>query len=575
MVKLRSFSWLIVGLFLFSIVFQSNYDGQIQTNFQNSPDSFQLKPISLGGDLDEGRPSHAIKNSSLNSLGEIEITHFYFADDVEFPSDDHFFPSSSNIINFTHHIPEFLGTIENASAERAIQRQDPRSTNIKIQISESVIWNYNESVKNYIVGFTPVLQKAFLEKMYFNGTELDPSEYIENSTIDGDNKIYSFYYDFEEVFDSSNSTGEFNLTYVYNMIFPIKEWSVTNIEPNQFISENNQTFTQQFTYNVTLGDESSRIDSLARLRIYLPNHQDIFESNLDIYNNNITLPSNQYAITDNILTFTNATYLNETFSLDMTFKTNFTVELLEIVDGLWCEDRLIEGLNIRERDYKITITEGPADLILENIGINDTELYFDQLYNGGESGRGALDRYVYIENMNKSTGEEFFDPNDTTTLPEYVDGISFLHSVNISIIEPYWLAKNEIDIITIKYFAVHNLSIIIMDRISTPLEGYSVKLFIGNSSYGTSINNFINMPFPMISSDGNGEVVFRSVPIANYTIKIYNKNDDYLENATVTPLEEKNYIVTSIPHYPVTILVFTAISAALISIGFIIFKKNS
>lgn len=573
MVKLRSISWLIVGLFIFSIAFQINYDGQIQTNIQNSPDSFQHKPLSLGGDLEEGSPSHAIKNSSLNSLGEIEITHFYFTDGVKNPTPVNFYPVSSNIINYSHLDPIFVGTIENASADRAIERQDPRSSNVKIQISETVIWKYNESAKKYIVGFTPVLQQAYLEKMYFNGTELDSLEYIENSTGAGDNKTYSFYYDFEGVYNDTIN-GEFNLTYVYNMIFPITEWSVSNIEPNQFISETNQTFTQRFSYNVSLGGENSRINSEARVKIYLPNHQDIFEPVLDKYGNQ-TIPASEYEFTDNILTFERAILLNETNPLDLTFKANFTVEMLEVVDGLWCEDRLVEGLNTRERDYKITITDGPADLILKNIGINDTELYFDHLYNGGESGSGALDRYVYIENMNKSTGEDLIDPNETTPLPDYVDGISFLHNVNISIIEPYWLAKNEIDIITIKYFAVYNLSIIIMDKISTPLEGYSIKLFIGNQLYGTSINNFTTMPYPMMSSDENGEILFRSVPIANYTIEIYNKNGIYLENATVTPLEEHNNVLTNIPHYPVSILVFTGVSAALITIGYVIFKKNS
>ncbi len=572
MVKLRSISWLIVGLFIFSIAFQINYDGQIQTNFQNSLDSFQHKPLSLGEDLEEGISSHAIKNNSLNSLGEIEITHFYFTDEAKNPTQDNFFPLSSNIINYTHFDPKFEGTIENASAERAIERQDPRSSNVKIQISESVIWNYNESATEYIVGFTPVLQQAYLEEMYINGTKLDSSEYIENSTGTGDDKIYSFYYDFEGIFNETK--GEFNLTYVYNMIFPITEWSVTNTESNQFISEINQTFTQKFSYNISLGSESSRINSEARVKIYLPNHQDIFESVLDLYANQ-TISSSEYNLIDNILTFEKAISLNETNPLDLTFKANFTVEMLEVVDGLWCEDRLVEGLNTRERDYKITITDGPADLILKNIGINDTEIYYDHLYNGGESGSGALDRYVYIENMNKSTGDELIGPNDTTTLPKYVDGISFLHGVDIDIIEPYWLAKNEIDIITIKYFAVYNLSIIIMDRISTPIEGYGTKLFIGNQLYGTSINNFTTMPYPMMKSDENGEILFHSVPIANYTIEIYDKNGNYLENATVTPLEKTNNIVTNIPHYPITILVFTGVSAALIAIGYVIFKKNS
>ncbi len=577
MVKIRSISWLMVGILLFSFAFQINYNGQMQTNSQNSPDSFLQAPISLQDDDDiiwgrnEGEKERAILDYPLNSLGEIEIASIDIHEGVD-PTQDNFYPISSNIINYTFHTPNFEGTIANASAERAIGNEDPRTSDVTFQISESVIWSYNESVSEYLVGFSPIRQTAFLEKMYFNGTELDPSEYFVNSTGDGVDETYFFYYNFEEIFDGNKD--EFNLTYVYNIIFPIIEWSVTNTEPTHYISETNQTFTQEYSYHVSFGENNSQINTLAFLKFYLPNHQDIYDAFFTKFNNQ-TLSSDYYSITDNILTFSNKTYLNETNSFDLTFKADFTVEILEVVDGLWSADRLVEGLNIRERDYKITITQGPANLILKNIGINDTGIYYDHLINGEESGRSALGRSVIIENMNMSTGPGLIAPNETIAPPEYVDGIFFLHRVESSEIEPYWLLKNEIDIITIKYVATFDLSIILMDRISTPVEGYSVKLFIGDVLYGTYISNFTIMPFPMLSSDKNGEIVFHSVPVANYTIEIYNRNGVYLENATVTPLDQINNIVTNIPHYPVTILFFTGVSAAFIVIGYIIFKKNS
>ncbi|MHA1719635.1 MAG: hypothetical protein ACTSWX_04590 [Promethearchaeota archaeon] len=574
MVKSHSISWLLIGIFLFSILFQLNYNEQIQTNLQNTPDSIQQKPISLGNDLEQGAPTNEKKKTSLNPLGEIEISHLYFTQEMKDPTSDYFFPSSSPFITYSHYDPIFLGTIANASAERSTEGEDPRSSDVKFQISETIIWKYSEFTTNYIVGFTPVLQKAFLDKMYFNGTELDPSDYIENSTGTGSNKTYSFYYDFEDVFNEHNN-GEFNLTYVYNMVFPITQWSVTNVEPNQFITQTNQTITQKFSYNVTLGGGDSKINTLARFKIYLPNHQDIFNPILDKYNNE-TLSSNQYDLKDNILSFTNATYLNETNSLDLTFQTNFTVEMLETVEGLWCEDRLVEGLNLRERDYKITISEGPADLILKNVGINETGIYYDNLqYRGGDSGRSALKRNVFIENMNKSTGNENIDINDTSARVEYVDGISFLHGVNNTMVESYWLTKDEVDIITISYYAVFNLSIVLMDKISNPIKGYSVKLYIGSQLFGTSVNNFTTIPYPMLKSDKNGEIFFYSIPVANYTIDIYNKFGKFIENATVTPLEEQNFVVTSVPHYPLTILVYSGVGIALILVGYVIFKKNS
>jgi len=420
MVKLRPISWFLIGIFIFSFAFQINNNEQMQTNFTKSPDLFLNTPLSLGEDEGDIGEPHAEKANPLNTLGEIEITHMDLPLD---PTQDNFFPLSSNIINYTHSDPKFEGTIANASTERTIGEEDPRSSNITIQISESVIWKYNESASEYIVGFTPVLQTAYLETIYINGTELDPSEYYDNSIGVGVNKTYSFYYDFE----GENLKGEFNLTYVYNLIIPITGWSVSNNDPTQHISETNQTFTQGFSYNVTFGEENSQFNTLVRLKIYLPNHQDIFEPVLNIYNNQ-TLPLDQYNFTtDNILTFSHKIYLNESNSLDLSFKANFTVEMLEVVDGLWSEDRLVEGLNTRERDYKISITEGPTDLVLNNIGINDTGIYYSHLYLAGRSGRSALNRDVYIENMNKSTGFEDIDLNETAIQPVYVDGITFLH----------------------------------------------------------------------------------------------------------------------------------------------------
>ena len=370
MVKLRSVSWLFIGIILFSFAFQISYNGQIQTNFQNSPDSFQQTPISLQDDDinpwgDQGEPPQAILDYPLNSLGEIEIASIDLRED---PTQENFFPSSSAIVTWDHKNPVFEGTIANASAERAIGNEDPRSSDVTIQISESVIWEYNESATEYIVGFTPVLQTAHLERMYINGSELDPSDYFVNSTGTGVDETYNFYYDFEDDF-TLNDKGEFNLTYVYNLIFPITQWSVTNTEPTHYISETNQTFTQEYSYHVSFGEINSHLNTLAFLKFYLPNHQDIYEPVLDSYNNQ-TLPSNQYSIIDNVLTFSNKTYLNETNSFDLTFKANFTVEMLEVVDGLWSADRLVEGLNTRERDYKITISHGPAGLILKKFCFN-------------------------------------------------------------------------------------------------------------------------------------------------------------------------------------------------------------
>ncbi len=100
MVKLRPISWFIICLFLFSFAFQINYNGQMQTNFQNSLDSFQQAPMSSQDDDDinvwgeEGEPPQAILDYPLNSLGEIEIATIDLHED---PTPDNFSPSNSTL----------------------------------------------------------------------------------------------------------------------------------------------------------------------------------------------------------------------------------------------------------------------------------------------------------------------------------------------------------------------------------------------------------------------------------------------------------------------------------------------
>jgi hypothetical protein len=63
------------------------------------------------------------------------------------------------------------------------------------------------------------------------------------------------------------------------------------------------------------------------------------------------------------------------------------------------------------------------------------------------------------------------------------------------------------------------------------------------------------------------------MPYGNFTIEVY-FNSEFIGTFSAATTASMNYIYTSIPHFPTTVLVFLFTSLAFVAIGFIIYKKN-
>ncbi len=542
-------------------------------------------PQSTGMPIDEpggGTPIYERKASKTNGLGEINITHFRI--NAEITAANYY---SADTKNVRHSYDGLVinNTISPASGHMPSTSDLTKQVNITIRVNETVQWTYNSSTTQYLIGFIPYVQPATLYAILLNGTPVDTSFYFQNYTTSGSNRIYQFYFNFTAIFQNITE-GDLRLKYVYDIPIPISLWEVKTVytlpaggwtainpSPYQYISNGSpMILSQQFIYNVVFGKFNWNYNVSARYSIDLPDKETIYNVTLKTFGgasaigvSNLVLNKSINHITTPFINVLNLT------NLEVTFNANFTIQMLDTVTGIWCEDRLVEGLSLRERDYKITITEGPNELMMSYFGINDTTIYYPDLVSGSDTRiRSALDRYVDVANMNTSLGTP-----SGPSVTQYVDGISMLITNTIHN-TPYILFKDEVDIITVRYQATRSLEITITDNIREPLDGVRVNIYYGSQMYGTRISNYHRFPLPAIASDNLGRITVYNVPVGDYTVEVLDSQGNPMENQTVSSLKDYkgNIVVTSYRHFPSVIIGFSVMSCILIGIGIVKFRRE-
>ncbi|MHA1521096.1 MAG: hypothetical protein ACTSRK_13010 [Promethearchaeota archaeon] len=580
------FSITLLAIFAFSMVGQilvsdfelpaNNLQESSTNNIHTSAydTNFGIQPLELNSD-------------QLNDLGIIEIFNFMVRDEID---GSYFNQSDDANVDYDHTIGEIINpsihsTLIAADSLQANGTAESRNAVITIILNETVRWNYSSDAVSYLVGFSPYVQPATLLELYMNESVVDPSNYT--STYDS-NDVW-FNYNFTHLFENA-SEGEFTLLYQYTVDIPISAWRVTTLdllleedEENeeeiplnsyQYLNGNETTIVMGYEYNITFGSEDWNYNVSARYKITLPSPTSIYDLEMISYTDKVIDPT-YFVMNNNIVTLEFWTHLANLESFGMSFKANFTVEMLEkIDDGLfWCEDRLVSFPNERERDYKLSITDGPDNLAVSYFTINETGIYFADLQDPQIV--SAIGRNPSAFDMNTSTG----DPSGTivsgnTTL-DYVDGISILNSP-LNFDDPYVLFKGEIDIVTISYLTVLDLQLVIADNTKTPMEGIQANIYFANQLYGSKMSLFRNFPLSTRISDANGRIEVFGVPRGNYIIEIFDAQGQPLQNLTASSLSDfdGNLLVTNMVHFPSVIIFFTGISSALVVGGVVIYKKK-
>lgn len=573
------FSFVLIGLLACSILCQNMIDGN---NSISESKLMDIYPIASAGIAEPLEPL-AVKEDLSNALGEIEIIDVNVLESL----------SHSNFVghdNITYEVVEneagdnddqttFIGTTQMASTANAIGSALDRHDNIIIQFLTEIIWTNNGSfaeLDENVIGFTPIVQPATLSYLQVGGIKITNESRFYTDTNLGKN---TFFYNFADE-HLVNLTDTLGIRYYYTVNVPVSEWQVVTAWSEtdtgeilsggpQYLTDETGTFTQVFDYSVKIGG-SADLPIRALTNIHLPNKNDIFDVSVDNFNglNETDFSYDQSLLNEKIIEIDEYMNITSGASIGGQFFANFTVELLEIVDGYWCEDRLVSGTDHRERDYKLTITDGPDDLMLVYFGFNDTTIYRENLW--GSELRSALGRDVSVVNMNITDPDA--DPSDYDDII-IIDGISLLAQSQLS---PYLMFKGEVDIVTVQYIATNDLKFTVTDNIQTPLSDVQVNIYINNISYGTLMNQFENYPIPPKTSNSQGEVLIRNVPIANFTIEILDANGISKQNLTANSLNDygNNLVITNKTHFPATILYFGGLSAVMIVVGILKFKKN-
>lgn len=509
-----------------------------------------------------------IATSDQNPLGQIYLTYLNFLPKGLYSLQD------LNDLKATHvgfPAVQLVGTVTPASLDTKSPSGLGSVYNMTIRLKETVNWTYNENITSKLIGFRPYLSPISMNAMYLNDTLVPSNKYFVNSSsFSYDQSFFgdvqerqNIYYDFTTEFQT-HPNGTLILSYQYDYNLPISSWECNNIGSIQYLRNYQQNIIQSYINNITIGTPTRILNLTGTFNITLPDRMEIYETeftNLDGH-----YPSEVYEYDREMNSFSIPQInLTSTRQFDFTFKGNFTVEIIDTVADFWAEDRLVESQNLRERDYKITVSAGPASLKIKNLLINETSIYYKDVA-GSNQISSALGRTVFVNNMNVSTGA----PSSFNMT--YYDGIILLGKATESL---YYLVKGEVDVVTVRYTASRTLTAIITDKITNPLAGYKVRVYFGNQSYGSQISLGNSKPYPELITNSRGQITIPYAPIANFTLVISDGSGNFVCNESAHTLVASNLIITPVVHFPSVILIYTGIFTAVLLLGIAIYKKNS
>ncbi len=496
----------------------------------------------------------AILTEDDHGLGSVSV------DDMHFPL------HPWGIVNHT----EFYPLLDNDWSSGALTMEEPKidfietikpaindninGTNIitiTVKLNESMSVSYNNSQEGYLIYF-PRFSRAKLLEFYVNdGNSIIKLTEGINYTIDETGFLVFYYEDYFQ----QGSIFNFKMDLIWEYDLALGDWTLDQREETPLIMrESEQEFTSRFTYQFFLIgwavtsnlEESQPFDYInAALTIHPPDkdlltYQDFIINGDDVNINNYVNPDKSISIELSDLFGLNRSFI----SLNFTFP--FSLKFGESVGNSWAIDRLVAERNIRERIYFISISTGPTHVFLKNVALYDTGILIDEVL-GANS---LFNREVL-----------FFDAN-----------ASVPRQSGLKVNMPY-LIFGETCPFTIKYLATQTLNIIVTDVIKMPLVGVTIEILLFGAMYGTYVSNKSIQPINPGITDVNGQVVLDDVPRGNYTVRVIWQGK-VVKETTVTTDKEINYVFTSVPHFPLWILIFGMTSGIILAVGAILYLKN-
>ena len=460
-------------------------------------------------------------------------------------------------ITFTYIEYDWLGVQQIAYAET--HGNDWWTGNIELRINETVEYNYYANDTATLLSYRPILSDPEIIEMNINSTPIDDIETVEKSPLNGFLFNYSDYHE-------SDPVGTLIVDYVYDSNVTISQWVLRQKQDpyspveSPFIDVYEKSnIASYYNYSFQMGDYNLDID--VDLLINLP---DIDFINDDLlwqkrYNTSSTLEYEDVTrLSNDTFRLPNLDIDSKTFILD--FTVNHTIELVNKFSEYWTKDYLADDTSIRIREFDISVVDGPPTIAVSNFRLNLSEFFYEEFIEV----TSAFGRPIETYNM-RNVGHRTLNG----TRIDFLGGYEGLFA-------EYYLVKGEVDSISLKYRTPTDLNIKIVDKINNPLRNAEVKLKLGNSTnatYGTYISEELSVPYAFKMTDSLGFVHYPDTPRGNYTVDVYYQNRLVAEGASIDSNLEVNVVFTSVPHFPVWIIIFASTSAVLGAVGFLIMKR--
>ncbi|TFG00362.1 MAG: hypothetical protein EU541_02480 [Promethearchaeota archaeon] len=493
---------------------------------------------------------NSILQEARSGLGTISILNISFTEKgfINYTSE---FPNLDNDITQEALNVSFLGTRFNKSllnASRNYLKENYIDQNIlSIYINESleVVFDNDSDTIDGLCGYMvylPRLTPIEIEKVFVNNTELEDEDYsIENE-----------YIKFNYLNYGGNLVGHFSMDIFYSYNITLIEWRIAQLnEEDIVLKEKSQNISADYNYRFKL-NALKYIGAFPFLRAVADNLEVSFQvSPFDMENLTdfkLTLKGEEVSNISDYIDYRNdiKISLSDSFRGDSVFlfefSTNFTVKFLKPVGYTWAIDRLVGESDTRERIYFPSVINGPQHIVVQ--------------FSIEEPSITSLQVKDFYSQFGRSVNL-FSDP----------EGF-------INITTPRLIKGEEACPFMIKYRAEKSLKLIITDTLNMPLIGVEVRIYYQGKLFGTYISQETVQPIGPLSTNQNGEISIKNIPIGNYTIKVYQYG---MHQATRIVSTESNvhYIKTDIIHIPVLIIIFGSISAIIFILGILLYLRNN
>jgi hypothetical protein len=454
----------------------------------------------------------------------------------------------SSALRFTS-IPfvEFIETIRPAITDNLNNTEE---IEIMVKLNETLNVEYNYSDEGYLIYHSHFSRAKLLEFYVDNGSSIIKLNEGIDYTLDDFNYIVFYYEDYFQ----KGPTFNFTMYLIWEYGIALGDWTLDQREETPLVMrEIEQDFTSRLTYQFFLVGFAVTADLSGTIPIdyidvaltinppdkELLTYQDFIINNVDKNVNNYVNPDKSLSITLSDLFTPNRSFIS------LNFTANFGLKFEEPVGNSWAIDRLVDGRNIREKIYFISMVTGPPHIYLKDVAFYDTSIYIDEVI----STNSLFNREV-----------QFFDAN--TSIPRQL-GLK----VNI----PY-LIVGETCPFSIKYLASQTLNIVVTDTIKMPLVGVNIEILHFGATYGTYVSKDNAQPINPGRTDENGQVVLNDVPRGNYTVRVLWQGN-VVKEAIVTTDKETNFVFTNVLHFPLWILIYGLINGIILIIGALIYLK--